>query len=116
MMRRGDICFADLEPVIGSASNKRRPVVIVSNDQVNAYVSIFGKGVVAAVPLTSNTSRILSFQVLLEADQTGLPRDSKAQAEQIRTLDVNRLGPTVGRVPLERMQQIDAAIRRHLQL
>lgn len=115
-MRRGDICFADLEPIKGSEANKRRPVVVVSNDQANASAASYGRGVITVVPLTSNTKRVLSFQVLLKAADTGLIKDSKAQAEQIRSLDVTRLGAVVGSVPPHLMGQIDDAMRLHLRL
>lgn len=115
-MRRGDICFIDFEPVLGSEASKRRPAVIVSNDHANRSVEHFHRGVVTVVPLTSNIVRVLSFQVLLPASVTGLSRDSKAQAEQIRAVAIERVGPVVGRVPTSAMQSLDAAIRLHLQL
>ena len=80
--------MADLEPVRGSEANKRRPVVIVSNDGANGRAASLGRGVVTVVPVTSNVSRILPFQTLLEPDRTGLTRASKAQAEQVRSIDV----------------------------
>ncbi len=115
-MRRGDICLVDLEPVVGSEANKRRPAVIVSNDRANAVAVRLSRGVVTVVPLTSNTSRVFPFQALLSADDTGLSRDSKAQAEQTRSVDVARVGSTIGRVPGFLMTEIDDALRLHLSL
>lgn len=115
-MRRGDIYLADLEPVKGSEANKRRPVIIVSNDESNAVVERLGTGMVAVVPLSTNTERIYNFQVLLPAEATGLPQDSKAQAEQIRAISTNRITQRVGRVPDTQIQALDAAIRLHLAL
>ena len=75
-----------------------------------------GSGVVTVVPVTSNVARVFPFQVLLTSHETGLRVDSKAQAEQIRSVSVERLGPVVGRVPIGEMAQLDAALRLHLQL
>jgi mRNA interferase MazF len=115
-MRRGDIYLADLEPVKGSEANKRRPVVIVSNDESNAVVEQFGAGMVTVVPLSTNTERIYNFQVFLPAEATGLSQDSKAQAEQIRAISTNRITQSVGHVPDKQMQALDAALRLHLAL
>ena len=68
------------------------------------------------VPVTSNVARIYPFQVLLPAEQTGLDRESKAQAEQARSIDVMRVGNRVGRLPADLMHQLDEALRIHLAL
>ncbi|MFI9027586.1 type II toxin-antitoxin system PemK/MazF family toxin [Streptomyces sp. NPDC053560] len=115
-MKRGDVYLADYEPARGSAAHKARPAVIVSNDGANATVARTGRGVVTLVPLTSNTSRVYPFQVLLPGAECGLPRDSKAQCEQVRPLASERLLKHLGRVPRQRMAEIDAALRRHLAL
>ena len=115
-MRRGEIRFADLEPVRGSEANKRRPVVIVSNDGANARAASLGRGVVTVVPVTSNVTRVLAFQTLLDAGTTGLARASKAQAEQVRSIDVRRLGPRVGQLPAALIAELDDALRLHLGL
>lgn len=115
-MRRGDICLVDLEPVVGSEANRRRPAVVVSNDRANAVAARLSRGVVTVVPLTSNTSRVFPFQALLPADDTGLSSDSKAQAEQTRSVDVARVGSAIGRVPGFLMAEIDDALRLHLSL
>lgn len=115
-MIRGEIRLVDLEPVRGSEANKRRPAVIVSNDHANAAAARLGRGVVTVVPLTSSTGRVFSFQVLIPAGLGGLSVDSKAQAEQVRSVAVERIGPAIGRVPLSLMAQIDEALRSHLSL
>jgi mRNA interferase MazF len=115
-VRRGEIRFADLEPVGGTEVNKRRPVVIVSNDGANARAAALGRGVVTVVPVTSNVTQVLPFQTLLEPGSTGLTRSSKAQAEQVRSVDVRRLGPRVGQLPPAVLAQLDAALRLHLGL
>ncbi|MEV6164136.1 type II toxin-antitoxin system PemK/MazF family toxin [Streptomyces sp. NPDC052052] len=115
-MRRGDIYLIDYEPVRGSEANKARPSVIVSNDGANAAVARTGRGVITVAPLTSNTSRVYPFQVLLRAAESGLPKDSKVQCEQVRAMARERFLKRVGAVPRQRMAEIDAALRRHLAL
>lgn len=115
-MLRGEIRLVDLEPVRGREASKRRPAVVVSNDRANSVASRLGRGVVTVVPLTSNIERVFPFQVLLEASITGLRRDSKAQAEQVRSVSVERLGPVVGRANPQDMRRLDDALRLHLAL
>ena len=67
------------------------------------------------VPIPSSTSRVFPFQALLPAKDTGLRVDSKAQAVQVRSVSVERLGPVVARVPAALMADLDDALRLHLQ-
>jgi mRNA interferase MazF len=115
-MRRGEIRLVDLDPVRGAEANKRRPAVIVSNDGANTTAERLGHGVMTVVPVTSNVDRVYPFQVLLPATATGLAVDSKAHAEQIRSVAVERIGARVGRVPAERLIELDEALRLHLAL
>lgn len=115
-MLRGEIRLTNLDPVRGSEADKQRPAVIVSNDRANLTAQRLGRGVVTVVPVTSNVARIFPFQALLPASSTGLRQDSKAQAEQVRSVAVERLGPVLGRVPAEIMAELDEALRLHLQL
>jgi mRNA interferase MazF len=115
-MLRGEIRLVDLDPVRGSEADTRRPAVLVSNDRANTMAQRLGRGVVTVVPVTSNVEQVLPFQVLLPADETGLRVDSKAQAEQARSVPVERVGPAVGRVPPRCMAAVDEALRLHLQL
>ena len=115
-MRRGEICLVDLEPVLDAEASKRRPSVVVSNDRANATALRLGRGVVTVVPVTSNTVRVYPFQTLLRAVDTGLQLDSKAQAEQVRSVSVERMGPVVGLVPASIMASLDEALRLHLAL
>jgi mRNA interferase MazF len=115
-MRRGEIRVVDLDPTRGAEAAKRRPAVIVSNDGANMAATRLGRGVVTVVPVTTNVTRIYPFQVLLEATETGLDRDSKAQAEQVRSIALERLGRHVGVVPPPLMSKLDEALRLHLAL
>ena len=115
-MQRGEVRLIDLDPARGSEANKRRPGIVVSNDRANASADRLGRGVVSVVPVTSNITHVFPFQVLLRATATGLRADSKAQAEQVRSVTVERIGPVLGRVPAELMAQVDEALRLHLEL
>ena len=116
-MKRGEIYYADLDPARSGEANKLRPVVIVSNNSMNRTVESLNEGVVTIVPLTSNTRRIYDFQVLLPALATGLPQDSKAQAEQVRSISIERLSQTPsGQLPTDLLNQLNAALRLHLDL
>jgi mRNA interferase MazF len=115
-MRRGDIHAVDLEPVRGSEADKRRPAIVVSNDVANATAARLGRGVLTVVPVTSNVERVFPFQVLLPSARTGLDRDSKAQAEQVRSVSVERLGARLGTVPGDLLADLEDALRLHLAL
>lgn len=116
MIRRGDIHIVDLEPSRGSEADERRPAVIVSIDPANDTARRLGRGVITVVPVTSNVARVFPFQVFLPAASTGLDRDSKAQAEQILSVDVERVGDLVGVVAGVSMLELEEAIRVHLGL
>lgn len=116
-MKKGEIYYADLDPALSGEANKKRPVVVVSNNSMNRTVAHLGRGVVTIVPLTSNTGRVYDFQVLLPAIATGLPMDSKAQAEQVRSISLKRLSQTAtGQLPSNLLDQLNAALRLHLDL
>lgn len=115
-MRRGDVWWVDLDPALGNESGKRRPAVIVSGDSTNRTVDRLGRGVVTVVPLTSNTHRVLSFQVLVPGAAAGLEQDSKAQAEQVRAVSCQRVHSFVGRLPATVLAALDQALRIHLDL
>jgi mRNA interferase MazF len=115
-MWRGEVRLVDLEPVRGTEANKRRPAIVVSNERANAVADRLGRGVVTVVPVTSNVTRVFPFQVLLPAHLAGLRVDSKAQAEQVRSVSVERLGPPLGRLPSAEMAHLDEALRLHLDL
>jgi mRNA interferase MazF len=115
-MLRGEIWQVDLDPVRGSEANKQRPAVIVSNDRANATAMRLARGIVTVVPVTSNTDRIYPFQVLLSAVSSGLAVDSKAQAEQVRSIATQRLLRRIGHVANAELADLDNALRLHLAL
>ncbi|MGH3996227.1 MAG: type II toxin-antitoxin system PemK/MazF family toxin [Pseudonocardiaceae bacterium] len=115
-MRRGEICLVDLDPVLGSAAAKVRPAVIVSNNGANVAAQRSRCGVLTVVPVTTNITHIYPFQILLPAIQCGLRRDSKAQAEQVRSVSAIRIGRCVGVLPENLLAQLEDALRLHLGL
>lgn len=111
-MNRGDIYFADLDPTIGSEIKKKRPVLIVSNNANNKASTT-----VTVVPLTSNVTKVYPFEVLLAAKESGLPKTSKAQCHQIRTISKIRMpGKRCGCANTKLMSMIEAALKIHLSL
>ena len=115
-MLRREIRLVNLDPVVGSEAARTRPGVIVSNDGANTTAQRLGRGVVTIVPITSNISNVYPFQTLLPAEETGIDVDSKAQAEQVRSVAIERVGAVVGTVPLHLMELLDDALRLHLDL
>ena len=111
-MKRGDIYFAALDPTVGSEIQKLRPVLIVSNDAANQFSAL-----VSVLPLSSQIKRVHPFEVLLKAADSGLSKDSKIMAQQIRTLDKQRLNARrAGRLSDALQPAVDAALRLHLAL
>jgi mRNA interferase MazF len=97
--------MVDFEPVRGSEASKRRPAVIVSNDGANTTASRLNRGVITVVPVTSNETRVYP-----------LPSDSKAQAEQVRSITIERVGRRLGQLPPSLREDLDQALRLHLAL
>jgi mRNA interferase MazF len=90
--------------------------VIVSNDGANTTANRLGRGGVTVVPITANVTRIYPFQVALGSRATGLPRDSKAHAEQVRSIAVERIGSLIGVLAADDIAALDEALRLHLAL
>lgn len=116
LLRRGQIVLVSLDPAVGAEAAKTRPAVIVSNNTANTVALRHDRATVTVVPVTSNVARVLPFQVLLPAAVTGLGVDSKAQAEQVRTIAVARIVRPVGWVSSELMGALDESLRLHLAL
>lgn len=115
-MLRGEIRLVDFGPTLPGESIHQRPAVIVSNDGANSTAARLGRGVVTVAPMTSNVARVYPFQVLVPAHESGLDRDSKVQAEQIRPVSVARIRRALGSVPAPLMLRVDEALRMHLAL
>lgn len=105
-IRRGDIYYADLSPVIGSEQGGIRPVLIVQNDVGNRY-----SPTVIAAAITSRTDKSkLPTHIEVFADKYGLARDSVILLEQIRTLDKKRLKEKMGHLDDDVMNRVNDAI------
>ncbi|MEG2421706.1 MAG: type II toxin-antitoxin system PemK/MazF family toxin [Oscillospiraceae bacterium] len=105
-VKRGDIFYADLSPVVGSEQGGVRPVLIVQNDTGNRH-----SPTVIAAAITSQTGKArLPTHIELLANQYGLPKESVVLLEQIRTLDKKRLREKMGRLDEDLMGKVDAAI------
>ena len=97
---RGEIRWADLNPVRGNEQAGRRPVLILSHDVFNER-----SGTVIAVALTSQPQRAC-FPLTIELHSKGLPKKSWVKVSQIRTLAVERVGQRLGKVSLEELAQV----------
>jgi mRNA interferase MazF len=115
-MLRGEIRLVHLDPVRAGESSKTRPAVVVSNDALNATTMSLQRGIVTVVPITSNVKTLYPFQVKLSRGESGLRVDSKAQAEQIRSVAVSRIGDKIGRLSAESQERLDVALQLHLRL
>ena len=105
-IRRGDIYFADLSPVIGSEQGGVRPVLVVQNDVGNRY----SPTVIAAAITSQKEKANLPTHIRLDADHSGLQRDSIVLLEQIRTLDKRRMKEKMGTLQEDSMQEVDRAL------
>ena len=106
VVKRGEIYFADLSPVVGSEQGGMRPVLIVQNDTGNRH-----SPTVIAAAITSQTGKArLPTHISLDAKSCGLTRDSVILLEQIRTLDKSRLRERMGRIDEQTMTRVDIAI------
>ncbi len=105
-VRRGDIFFADLSPVVGSEQGGTRPVLIVQNDVGNKH-----SPTVIAAAITSRLGKTkLPTHIDIHAEKVGLERDSVVLLEQIRTIDKRRLGEKMGHLNDEVMGEVNAAL------
>jgi mRNA interferase MazF len=105
-IKRGEIYYADLSPVIGSEQGGIRPVLIVQNDIGNKY----SPTVIAAAITSQREKAKLPTHIELTADNCGLAKDSVVLLEQIRTIDKKRLKEHMGSLDDQSMQKIDQAL------
>ena len=106
VVKRGDIYYADLSPVVGSEQGGLRPVLIIQNDIGNRY-----SPTVIAAAITSRMSKThLPTHIDIYADKVGLAKDSVILLEQVRTLDKRRLKEKMGHLDPAMMDQVNTAI------
>jgi mRNA interferase MazF len=106
IVKRGDIFYADLSPVVGSEQGGVRPVIIIQNDVGNKYSPTV---IVAAITSQINKAK-LPTHVEISSEEYGLNKDSVVLLEQIRTLDKRRLKEKIGHMTDEDMSKVDEAL------
>ena len=110
-IKRGEIFLVNFDPTVGAETRKIRPALVVSNDINNAHSPI-----ISISPITSNISRIYSFEVEVPADTGGLQTRSKVMVNQTRAVDKIRLIKRLGHLPEEIMKQVNQALMLHYDL
>ena len=106
MVKRGELYYADLSPVVGSEQGGVRPVLIVQNNVGNKY-----SPTIRAAAITSQLDKAkLPTHIALPANKYGLPKDSVVLLEQIRTLDKRRLKEKIGELPINMMARVNEAL------
>jgi mRNA interferase MazF len=105
-IRRGDIYYADLSPVVGSEQGGIRPVLIVQNDVGNKY----SPTVIAAAITSQRDKTKLPTHIQVHADDSGLAKDSIVLLEQVRTIDKQRLKERMGRLDDQSMDMVNHAL------
>ena len=106
MIKRGELYYADLSPVVGSEQGGVRPVLVVQNDVGNKY-----SPTVIAAAVTSRLDKAkLPTHIALAAGDYGLQKDSVVLLEQIRTIDKRRLRERIGELPLDLMRKVNDAL------
>ena len=107
IVKRGDIYYADLSPVIGSEQGGVRPILVIQNDVGNKYSPTI---IVAAITSQINKAR-LPTHIEITAPDYRLPKDSVVLLEQIRTIDKKRLREKIGKFDEDMMRRVDEGLR-----
>ena len=110
-IKRGDIFLVNFDPTVGAEAKKTRPAVVVSNDINNAHSPI-----ISISPVTSNVTRIFSFEVEIPSKTAGLRIRSKIMVNETRAVDKVRLVKKLGHIPPAIMTQVNRALKLHYSL
>jgi len=110
-MKRGDIFLVDFEPSKGAEIRKKRPALIISCNEANAYLKT-----VMVIPFSSKTDNVYPFEVLVKKEESGLDVDSKLKIPQMRAVDKKRLTKYIGTVPGSILEETEKAIKLHLDM
>lgn len=105
-IKRGEIYYADLSPVIGSEQGGVRPVLIIQNDVGNKY----SPTVIAAAITSQQEKTSLPTHIKVNAEDCGLSKDSIILLEQVRTIDKTRLKEKMGALDINNMDMVDRAL------
>ncbi len=106
MIKRGELYYADLSPVVGSEQGGVRPILVLQNDIGNKY----SPTIIAAATTSKLNKAKLPTHILLPTTVSALPKDSVVLLEQIRTIDKTRLKEKIGELPSEIMQEVNNAL------
>ena len=110
-IKRGDVFLVNFDQTVGTEVRKTRPAVVVSNDINNLHSPI-----ISIAPITSNVTRIYSFEVEIPAGTAGLRTRSKVMVNQTRAVDNVRLLKKTGRLSNDIIPRLDSALRLHYAL
>ena len=110
-IRRGDVFLVSFDPTLGAEAKKVRPALVVSNDINNAHSPI-----ISISPITSNVTKVYSFEVEIPAGTGGLRTHSKVMVNQTRAVDKLRLLKKLGHLQGQMMIDVDQALKLHYDL
>jgi len=111
LIKRGEVFLVNFDPTLGAEVKKTMPAVAVSNDINNAHSPI-----VSIAPITSNVTRIYSFEVEIPPGTAGLRTRSKVMVNQTRAVDKIRLMKRLGLLPAQAMEDVNRALKLHYDL
>jgi mRNA interferase MazF len=110
-VKRGDVFLVNFDPTVGAETQKTRPALVVSNDISNTHSPI-----VSISPITSNVTRVYSFEVEISAAMAGLKSRSKIMVHQTRAVDKIRLIKKLGHLPEQILEDVNNALKLHYDL
>ncbi len=110
-IKRGEVFLVNFDPILGAEAKKTRPALVVSNDINNQHSPI-----ISISPITSNVTRVYSFEVEVPSGSGGLRTPSKVMVNQTRAVDKVRLIRKLGRLPEKIMLEVDRALKLHYDL
>ena len=111
LIKRGDIYWVTLDPIHGFEIGKTRPAVVISNDINNELADT-----ITVLPVTSSVGKVYPFEVFLKKGIGNISSDSKVKTNQIRTVDKKRLKERIGKIPEAILNDIEKALKIHLEL
>jgi len=111
LIKRGEIYLVNFDPTVGAEAQKTRPALVVSNDINNLHSPI-----VSISPVTSNVTRVYSFEIEVPPATGGLKVRSKIMINQTRAMDKIRLIKKIGQLPGDLMEEVNQALRLHYDL
>ncbi len=111
LIKRGDIYWVTLDPIQGFEIGKTRPAVVISNDINNELADT-----ITVLPVTSSVGKVYPFEVFLKKEIGNISSDSKVKTNQIRTVDKKRLKKRIGKLPEAILNDIEKALKIHLEL